>query len=277
MGENNEKKFSETEELKIFFYSFDTKVLDAIEKSFASFLAITNFGTRQSKGFGSFYLKDQAFEPTLVSTDTFTKVYSFESSLQHYQKDINTLYKFLRTGINDFNFRTKTSTFYTKPAIFHYAKKMGWIWDKRAIKEELLHVAQKTDPHRYRLLRDLFGLSTEQLWLSYDKTKILKSHPTIDRYKSPIIFKPIKMEKNRIKIFFFADKTDSMILNQSFKIKATKQHTNMRISTPERFDWQSFFDFAFDLRLQNIVDSKYHNTPTFATLDKILKQIRSGR
>ncbi len=41
-------------EVEIEFFSFQTELLEEIEKHFDTFLLLTNFGTRQSKGFGSF-------------------------------------------------------------------------------------------------------------------------------------------------------------------------------------------------------------------------------
>ena len=58
MGDGKDKFFvtAENNKVDIEILSFDKKILDAINKYFAEFLMKTNFGTRQSKGFGSFYL-----------------------------------------------------------------------------------------------------------------------------------------------------------------------------------------------------------------------------
>ena len=276
MGGGNKKRFSQADSVTIIFRSFRSETLKAIEASFTAFLAVTNFGTRQSKGFGSFYREDHPFNPSLVDSDRYTKVYSFSSDRKNYQRHIDLLYRFLRTGINDFNFHKKQSFFYTKPAVFHYAQKQNWIWDKRAIKERLLQVAEVTDPQRYRLVRDLFGLSTEQMWRSYDKTKILKSHREIERYKSPIFFKPIQ-EGAKMKVYFFAEKDNHPMLNQRFTIRSTRPRRQMNLVTPQNFDWEDFFDFAFSLDLSKIVEKKYKNSQSYRDLNNILTEIRSDR
>ncbi|MBD3843439.1 MAG: hypothetical protein IE909_16465, partial [Campylobacterales bacterium] len=123
MGDGPKKKFIHASELKVEFLSFVPEVKKAIEEHFESFLALTNFGTRQSKGYGSFYL-DKPFDATLIPY----KVYSFNTT--NWKKDIKLLYSFLRQGINLPKGKGLPSRFYCKPAIFTYAIKNKWTWDK---------------------------------------------------------------------------------------------------------------------------------------------------
>jgi CRISPR/Cas system CMR-associated protein Cmr1 (group 7 of RAMP superfamily) len=129
MGDGDDKKYKNyPNKFKIEFFSFTPKVKKAIENHFEAFLANTNFGTRQSKGYGGFYINSKKFDKTLISS----KVYSFQT--KNWEKDIKVLYSFLRQGLN-FPGRDGTR-FYAKPAIFSYAKSKGWTWDKKAIKQE---------------------------------------------------------------------------------------------------------------------------------------------
>jgi len=274
MGSNEKKKFSTSDTVKLTFTSLNKKVLQAIEEYIEPFFAVTNFGTRQSKGFGSFYLKDKIFNPAYINSSKYTKVYKFKANKNNYQDHIKLLYSFLRTGINDFNYRTQTSKFYTKPASFLFAKKNGWIWEKKAIKTELLNIGDKDDKEKYRLIRDIFGLSSEQLWLTYDKETIIKEHSTIDRFKSPIFFKPIQ-NRDIMEIYFFAEKDIEPILSQTFTIKTKKRHKKMNIKTPEHFDMEEFLEFAISLDLEKIVEPKYHGSNSYNTLKKILHDARS--
>ncbi|MFA7028384.1 MAG: hypothetical protein WC163_10490, partial [Sulfurovum sp.] len=57
--EKMKQKFGENNYPVVNFFSFDEKVKNAIKDHFEAFLANTNFGTRQSKGFGSFYLVNE--------------------------------------------------------------------------------------------------------------------------------------------------------------------------------------------------------------------------
>jgi len=77
MGKNTfKKKFVHSENTKIHFFSFNYKILDEIKKHFEAFLANHNFGARQNKGFGSFYIKDKKFDKNLIDK----KVDEFKSS-----------------------------------------------------------------------------------------------------------------------------------------------------------------------------------------------------
>lgn len=170
MGDNIvRKKFAHAKELKIEFFSFSSEIKKAIEEKFEAFLANTNFGTRQNKGYGSFYL-DNPFDKTLIPYE----VYSFNSN--NWKQDIKLLYSFLRQGIN---FQNKEGTrFYCKPAIFGFAVQKKWTWDKKAIKQHFFYDELKdqqkkgydnNSPVNFNgektyLLRDLFGLSSEQRW-----------------------------------------------------------------------------------------------------------------
>lgn len=60
MGKNkfNKSKFVFCDTLDIEFISFHNEIIDKIIKYLPEFLMKTNFGQRQSKGFGSFYIND---------------------------------------------------------------------------------------------------------------------------------------------------------------------------------------------------------------------------
>ena len=59
---DNEKKHTvKTSSLDIEFFTFNTKLLQKIEKYFNDFLLITNFGSRSSKGYGSLHVTQIVF------------------------------------------------------------------------------------------------------------------------------------------------------------------------------------------------------------------------
>jgi len=270
MGDGEDKKYKlYTKIFTISFLSFNTTIKKAIENNFEAFLANTNFGTRQSKGYGGFYIDKKEFNPKLVPH----KVYSF--STNNWEKDIKTFYSFLRQGINLPN--RDGTRFYSKPAIFSYAKSKGWTWDKKAIKEKyfkdkLQH--QSGDAVEYKsdmkfLLRDLFGLSSDQSWMSY-KTTISKENQEIERYKSPITFKIVNN-----KVYFWANKTVEKILDKEFVVKSNKKG-DLTLSTPNSFDFDDFFNFTFKIDLSKHIDSKYHNQPEYTILTHIFRDIKSS-
>jgi len=253
MGNNQEKKMFKiyNNEFKIEFFSFDKRVIGAIKSNFEAFLANTNFGSRQSKGYGSFYLANKVFNPKLISK----KVYSFNSN--NWREDIKLFYSFLRQGIN-------LRTFYTKPAIFLYFKQKGIDWEKKAIKEAILD-KKRIDTNRYKIIRDLFGLSTSQRWMQ-QRITITKGNKNIERFKSPITFKVIDK-----KIYFWVNDNYKKILNTEFII-----NKKLKLKTPQSFDFDDFFEYVLNLKLSNIIEKKYQNSKEFKTLNKILLDLRDN-
>ena len=269
-------------EFKVEFFSFNTELLKYIKENFEAFLANTNFGTRQSKGYGSFYLANKSFNPSFVKAK---KVYSFTS--KNWERDIKLLYQFLRQGIN---LQRPKESFYSKPAIFAYAKKRGWQWDKKSIKETFFSdklekqkkehssdVLEYSSSIKY-LVRDLFGLSSSQEWmLAYNNARVEKEHNTpndnekIERFKSPITFKVIDN-----KVYFWTNSTLESFLGKEFKITVnTKRNKELFLSTPPEFDFHDFFDFTFNrLNLATHIEEEFHDRSEYKSLERILNEIR---
>jgi len=282
-GETEAKKFKHNPQtVKITFFSYKTELITVLKESFEAFLANTNFGTRQSKGFGSFYLSSP-FNTCHVSH----KVYSFSSTQTGWQEDIKHFYGFLRAGINTANFRG----IYAKAVIFAYARKEGITWDKKAIKARYMesqllrqqneHGGGNTMPVNYegnsqKLMRDLFGLSSSQSWRSYSATVNKEdTSKKMARFKSPITFKPV-MEGQSMKIYFWADESVEAILDKEFLIKVNNSG-NLKLKTPAHFSFNDFFDFAFNLDLSTHIDAEYHSNDQYKKLVRMFKEIKENK
>lgn len=282
----------------VYFFSFKPQLLDEIGKHFEAFLANTNFGTRQSKGYGSFYLcsgddcSENNFDQSLIEFNSF----SFSTSSVSWEKELKLFYQFLRQGINmptDERGMAKKITichgeekytkFYCKPAIFSYAKSQQWTWDKKMIKKTLLSdVLEKQQDCRPNndvlhdefgeeyLLRDLFGLSSYEKW---DNHFLKKTHNTIKRFKSPITFKPIKETSSSYRIYFWVNDSYRLMLDQTFDISLGNSSFSMK--TPIEFDYNDFFQHAFGIALGQHVERDFHNTDEYRILSNILQQLRS--
>jgi len=270
MGDGDDKKYkSYIKNFKIEFFSYNKDTIKEIEENFEAFLANTNFGTRQSKGYGGFYIANKQLNKNLIPF----KVYSFNS--KNWEKDIKLLYSFLRQGINLPN--REGTRFYTKPAIFSYAKSKGWTWDKKAIKEKYFKdkltqqsgEAVEYSSNKKYILRDLFGLSSDQSWMSY-KTTISKENKDVERFKSPINFKIIDN-----KVYFWADESYKKILDKEFGIKSNRKG-DLKLSTPSEFDFDDFFDFTFKIDLSQHIEHKYQEQSEYKILNKIFKDIKAG-
>ncbi|WP_295421669.1 hypothetical protein [Sulfurovum sp.] len=282
MGDGKDKRFKENNQtVKVTFFSYHTNLIKILRENFEAFLAKTNFATRQSKGFGSFYLS-KPFDKTLINH----QVYSFTSSEKGWQTDIKDFYSFLRAGINTAKFRG----IYAKAVIFSYAMQNGITWDKKAIKKHYMNNQLKRQQAEYfgadtpvhyesnntKIVRDLFGLSSSQSWMSY-KATVTKDDTSkeMTRFKSPIIFKPVK-EGARMRIYFWANKSVEHILNKEFLIQVNNSG-DLKLQTPSEFSFDDFFDFAFNLDLSKHISSEYHNNDQYKKLVRIFNEIKESK
>ena len=354
---NKEKKpvYYPSNSVELIFFSFCTEIIGLIKKYLASFLAITNFGMRQSKGYGSFYIdrSDDLYVPIDQIIQYQTK---FEIKTNNWwiaMGQLDLFYKMLRSGINevkepgvreignDIVNSESNSKLYCKPVIFLYAmQKLKRQWDKKTIKahffsddyyvreikenegkkikerlrlnrdiDEILELGfpiqkekfpDKKGPLHYDepenndtklLLRDLFGLSTEQTWRSYSATikKVHKSNDkdnAIVRMKSPLTFKLIfDSQENSFDVYVLASPVPGEVLGSEFEVSATsnrKQATKklpgpISLMFPEKFDWGDFFDFLkndfeFDSAFQNV-----SNSESYQQLKTIFDQIQNEK
>jgi hypothetical protein len=265
-GRDNKQKII-YKSVEISFITFNTKLLEIIQNSFKAFLANTNFGTRQSKGYGCYYIENEEFDTSLITSDK-SKCYYFDSNEANWESDIKLFYSLLRAGVNQINFRTKQSEFYAKSLMFLYAKNKGLTWDKKAIKEHFINHQQPTNAF---LFKDLLGLSTFENWGIDHRLKIKKDNDTIKRYKSPIVFKPI-FKGDLVRIYFYANPVNKNFLNTNFKISAKGKP--LFLKTPSQFDMNDFLKKSFDIELSQHIEAKYHKHKNFHTLNKIFKTLK---
>ena len=275
---NGDKKLVFFENIDVEFFCLDKELLSIIKKRFEEFISITNFGTRQNKGYGSFYL-DKEYD------EKYIKGYKVFISNDDYKKAMNQVelfYKFLRSGIN----LPRSNPFYTKPAIWKYFNEQGIVWEKKAIKshcfENQLHTQQQT--HNYpdilvddgdeKIVRDLFGLSVAQDWKSYEVT-VTKENQDIKRFKSPLMFKFIK-RANGYDVYIFKENRKEEKLEdfcgKSFVVNAGNCSFNLEVA---EFDLEIFLDWVYKRR-RNLLSqlSSDTNTKEYSVINKILNSLK---
>lgn len=284
---NGEKRLVFTEkEIKLTFFSLRDDIIKKIDNCYCEFFAITNFGTRQSKGFGSFYPQNDVNKP--LSKEEFSKYYYFTINVNddnlidwwHKAFDLFTkidyFYKSLRSGINQ--------GFYFKSLIFHYAIDCKQYYDKRKIRQFYEHFKpykeedkgeknEKTERRPWtkelddnsRLYRDMLGLSVSQSWKYYNATvikeSVLPKDEKIVRFKSPLIFKPIYLNEKSVIILVIPSKIPQKYLNQKFEVISKWDHNRdgyvfkgknegkpvpEDLKTPEKFDIEDFIKYVFE-------------------------------
>lgn len=310
-GDKIEKKFMfSNKPLSIVFTSFNSVLLDKINLHFKEFLFNTNFGSRQSKGFGSFYLdgfnlndvptsktfkfsidlrlkKDNRANEKLRSYGDFEKIFT----------KIELLYKSLRSGINDIG-PNNTPRFYFKPMMFRFALKYEIQWDKKTIKQHYFNedLEDQREKHENNypdileyssidaLMKEVLGLSTTEKWeIPYKKT-ITKEHinykkdKKIERFKSPITFKPIQRNDSGVyDVFILTEPINKEFLGQEFAVKAGG-NGDLTMFTPSAFNIESFLEFAFtEVNLkEHVKDEEHRKRWQYKILEPIYNEIKQN-
>lgn len=232
------------------FSSFHEELLELIKKHFNDFLARTNFGSRQTKGYGSFYRKGEEPEKAnyhfIVKTSDPTILF----------KSISDFYAVIRSGIND--------GLYIKSALFKYLKEHNRQWDKRSIKgffyqkseikaEQTAHSEAdsplvEVNPGSRIMYRELLGLSTSELWLKKGAT-LTRENKEIQRFKSPILFKPIYVEegeKSYYKVFIYLTPIPQEIRGKAFEIKWSLVTESETMYMSDFFQIEDYFKWILD-------------------------------
>jgi hypothetical protein len=266
-------------------YTPDEALRAKIKESLALFFFTHNFGARQSKGYGSFYIDKFDINGIYKEPDDLWKkntLYVSKFSSKDILKDIDLFYKTIRSGINQchkictatdsemdrkcqvFNkcgvrivkkngcvkyrcehlvFGNK-SIFYCKSALFKFldSKTPNRQWDKKTIKEAYFTKYSPKIDNSQLLYRDLLGLASETIagGATLSKENI---DSDIERYKSPILIKPITTEKGSY-IYIGYVSIDSQMLNKEFSIKKDKIGS-LKMFTPTIFELKDYFDFLF--------------------------------
>jgi len=245
-----ELKSIEYKSIKIVFYSFNKRVLEAIDNYLNDFLILNNFGNRQSKGFGSYTLEDttqKEFEDTLKKY--ISVVYKFNSSFRDSKdalKKIDYFYKLLKSGINHNNRN------YKKSLLFQYMcnNKDGYGWEKRFLKREfkIKYGSHKAidcqKPKEYRYIRALLGLAPIYTFkdIKIKIEHIAQNDDKIERFRSPITFKIFDKY-----IYLLIDDSYKEILDKEFKFKIVndkKDKKEVELYTPNSFNLEDFLDFV---------------------------------
>ncbi len=265
------------------------------------FFLATNFGTRQSKGYGSFFPvttlgifapKDMIGKEIITGKSVTYRVDSYFTTLtptwEGVMNEINDVYKCLRSGINE-------GGIYFKSLMFAYAKSKGQWWDKRIIKE--LFFPDKLDEQRnehkkwtepdpleeypqvkpndkgiYPMYRDNLGLATVEYWKEYGFKVKKKGQEDIERFKSPILFKPLRIN-DQWYVFILHREIPQKFKNATFTVRKDK---TLRFQTQNEFSMKAFLNYVFtSIEDYGIYLSKSNNQDRSNTILENLKEIKN--
>ena len=209
---------------------FYPELMETIDRNLSEFLVVTNFGSMQGKGFGSFTIKDarltdQQISEFLRKDAKAEKCYCFEHNDEEFRQ-IKTVYGIMKTGVN---FRN-----YSRSLLFKFMHDRYGIGNEKAflktkgmapaiVTNKVLRGVRYNDqnnrePHYY--VRALLGVGDHIDFLNdpdnrKDKTNVEIKSPEIQRLSSPLFFKVI----NR-KVYFVGHRLNETIYGKSFDFKS---------------------------------------------------------
>jgi len=233
-------------QLTVEFISFNTKLIEVMQTEFPKFLAITNFGSRSSKGYGSFW--DEKTMPTSFvsyAKKYYPKIYKLDTKVneKNWEKIVGDFYKLLKMGNNHGG--------YKKAYLWEYFAKDGIRWEKRQIKKEFPTLAvsknantpiDTLDPkeENYRFIRSMLGLAGyyEFRTPSVEKVTITCNNKNIKRMRSPIEFKYIGDT-----IYLLCNDFYKILYGKSFKFQYGKKEFDIIAPKENEFDLYKFMDY----------------------------------
>lgn len=248
--------------------SNEVPLTDYLKEHIQSFFLSTNFGTRQSKGFGSFTVtsilyNDQTYE--LKNNEDLLKQY-FQFVYKKATGGTNRINIIFTTINNDYRLiKSGQRRPYKRSRMMLYADERGMGWDKKYIKKAYkslpnnLFILKDEHPQDYygehedyKYYRAMLGLTEQFEFLlsnppAINSKMIVKvSHPSIKRFQSPILFKVIGNA-----IYLVGNEISKKMLNETFTLSASIQRDNAfrdiplgGIKTPSNFSLKTFVRFS---------------------------------
>ena len=251
------------EEISVTIKSFHTKLLKLLYKCKDYIFIYENFGTRQSKGFGSFMRNDiNSNEIKNILQEYKNPIFTLGgySNYQDAFEKIDIFYKELKMGINKP---------YKKSLLFQYmCDRNNLGWEKKFLKNkfpQIIHgthsplVCSEPDDKEFKYIRIVLGLAEINEYrplagkkqikiesLERDEKDSRKSK--YQRFKSPLTF---KIFNGSIYVLFNTSYED--ILNKKFNFSLNgKKET---LSTPTDFDIYDFLQFV-ETKVNNFKEIK---------------------
>ncbi|MHB9945481.1 hypothetical protein CF095_08785 [Clostridium botulinum] len=196
----NVKGILTNEDIILEFFTFHKGLMEIIKNNIEEFFCINNFGTRQNKGFGSFYLKKPINEVdklidricTHDKTNIYLNIKYNKGDYFQIFEDISVIYPLMKSGLNF----PKWPKSYHKSFLFKYMLNKDIGNEKRFIKENFFSPWKRieNDNKEKRYVRAMLGICDGIEFRDSERTGKVKYNSNIERFQSPILFKIINNE-----------------------------------------------------------------------------------
>lgn len=223
--------------IQIDFFSFNHELIDTIKAYFYDFMLISNFGSRSSKGYGSFHIPSHDIEKRLKKY--FPMVFKLNEKVNatSWENKVDTIHKRLKAGIN--------FKIYKKSLLFNYMCSKNLRWEKRKIKECFPSLATGKPPidcdvkREYRYIRAMLGLTGINEYKGHNTVTIKHKNKIIERFKSPIQYKIINEY-----LYLLGDRSYEMIMGKIFEFEYRGKKFDIQTPSKNEFDLYEFLKFV---------------------------------
>ena len=264
-------KFVFCSSVDVEFFTLNTGILDIINKWIEKFLLLTNFGFRQNKGFGSFYLDEykdilKLFKEVYKEKKIFYIKYKENVTSEEIMNDAAIIYQVMKSGINfPHKYNNGKMGSYHKGYLFQYMLKKNIGNEKRFIKENFFLINQriKTDGMDKRYIRAMLGVS-DGIEFRDERWGRIKYSSDIERFKSPILFKVI----DKI-LFIIPQNIPKEMYNRRFIF--SQNNNSKKIYTPKEEH------FYLDDFLASFVDYFNNQLEVEKTYNPLENKLRSAK
>ena len=252
---------------------FIPDLLEAIEEHIADFFIVTNFGTMQHKGFGSFTIKEKTLNSQeigqILGERYHSDVYKMKvpGSCRLKFQNIQNFYRLTKSGINGPN----ADDPYCKGTLFRYMHEKGIGNEKARLKNGIIKpLATKhfeSDDANAETLSNVhyvrsvlgttsnFSFPNNFEWTGYTGPKryvqrVFVSHKTIKRYASPLRFKVID---DSIYIYLVSDSIKRLLDEKgTFAFRR-------RVIIPEKLKFNKGKELLLPLELMDLLQDNNEN------------------
>ncbi|MGC8866152.1 MAG: hypothetical protein ACP5O2_10590 [Bacteroidales bacterium] len=248
--------------IKVTILTKHVELYHYIKENIEEFFCVNNFGQRQSKGFGTFYLKsttEDILEKALEKNfQKFIKLSKSINSIEDLFKKIDKDYKTIK---NNPSGETLVKEY--------FSKKQGISWEKEYISKVVAQKGKKEsfEGQNIYFVRALLGLPT---FFDYPqlkpKMKVEIKNADFERFSSPLTFKVFYRSNKHYQIYIAATENYKIIINQKFKFKCEGREETL--NTPEDFDIIDFMEFIEPILANRLLSysadmPKFDNKPLY--------------
>ncbi|MTB64584.1 hypothetical protein GGG87_06210 [Streptococcus sp. zg-86] len=248
-----------------------------IEAHLESFFVVTNFGTVQGKGYGSFLVKNPDMTREKICSILKTEfsldcLYEMDCRGQRPENILDYIQQFYtvtKSGIN-------SGKYYQRSSLFCYMHDQGIDNEKAEVKQKKLvssfgsyrssQYSINTNP---RYVRAVLGVGSSMTFRDREKSRkpetVRVNHRpkgfSIQRFPSPLFFKII-----HDRVYIIPKEIDKRIYDQTFEFKVGYKKT-IRLQTPSQFDLQKFLDYAIKRYNRSVTQQElFPDAPVIKTL-----------